>query len=241
MWVLASKNPLAAMLLRSPPEFVVDDLLDTFKQSLSAVELHIVQQAMGYKDNDYPPHVRDSLIGIFSQYDCLELPTSDTLLSLCQKSAHYAFISKPLAAISEIGKGIPYQHWRFWDRKGAKGIHQLCMKLITSPKKALDMLREPYDISPSQHRVYNYLVQYVGTMKCEEVQRFVRFVTGSSVFIDKPIYIEFNGLSGVARRPIAHTCDCTLELPTTYSNFTEFSQEFTSLLSQNDVWVMDGL
>ena len=26
-------------------------------------------------------------------------------------------------------------------------------------------------------------------------------------------------LSGLGRRPIAHTCDCTLELPTTYMNY----------------------
>ena len=26
-------------------------------------------------------------------------------------------------------------------------------------------------------------------------------------------------LSGLGRHPIAHTCDCTLELPTTYMNY----------------------
>ena len=33
------------------------------------------------------------------------------------------------------------------------------------------------------------------------------------------IYVCFNDLSGFGRRPTAHTCDSTLELPTSYSNY----------------------
>jgi len=53
--------------------------------------------------------------------------------------------------------------------------------------------------------------------KVEEVQRFLWFVTGSAVCFDTPIQITFNGLSGLGRRPVAHTCDCTLELTCTYT------------------------
>ena len=56
--------------------------------------------------------------------------------------------------------------------------------------------------------------------------------------------IDFNGLTGFGRRPIAHTCDCTLELPTSYINFEDFQDEFASILSKiNDEysWRMDAI
>ena len=72
----------------------------------------------------------------------------------------------------------------------------------------------------------------------------MRFVTGSCVCITPVIRITFNSLSGLARRPIAHTCDCSLELPTTYSNYNDFRGEFQSILmdTENEFsWRMDAL
>jgi len=44
---------------------------------------------------------------------------------------------------------------------------------------------------------------------------------------DTPIQITFNSLFGFGRRPVAHTCDCTLEVATThiptYSDYAEYS------------------
>lgn len=79
-------------------------------------------------------------------------------------------------------------------------------------------------------------------MKVEEVQRFLWFCTGSSVCISTPMKVVFNGLSGLERRPIAHTCDCKLELPRTYSSFLDFATEFTAVLAHEDNgWKMDGI
>ena len=72
----------------------------------------------------------------------------------------------------------------------------------------------------------------VGNMHKEDLRRFMRFVTGCCVCIAKQIKIVFNGLSGLARQPIAHTCDFTLELPTSYINFEDFRDEFMSILSK---------
>ena len=40
------------------------------------------------------------------------------------------------------------------------------------------------------------------------------------------------------RRPIAHTCSCTLELPNNYKSVIELRNEFSSIL-KSDVWTMD--
>ena len=84
----------------------------------------------------------------------------------------------------------------------------------------------------------------VGNLNMEDLHHLMRFITGSSVCSESKISIQFNGLTGLARRPIAHTCDCTLELPTAYCNYDDFYEEFCSILAQtsNDfAWRIDVL
>lgn len=52
------------------------------------------------------------------------------------------------------------------------------------------------------------------------------------------ILIVFTRLEGLERRPIAHTCTYTLEIPTTYQSFPEFREEFNSILEAN-TWEMN--
>ena len=71
-------------------------------------------------------------------------------------------------------------------------------------------------------------------MQNEEVRRFLRFTTGSAVLITEKITISYNSLTGFSRRPIAHTCGCVLELPSSYTSYLKFEQEFTSILTNDD-------
>ena len=82
----------------------------------------------------------------------------------------------------------------------------------------------------------------VGSMKQEELCNFFwRFVTGSSVPVDEDIRVSFNSLSGLSRRPIAHTCGFRLELPCTYLTYREFEEEFKSVLNSEYAWLMDSV
>jgi hypothetical protein len=64
---------------------------------------------------------------------------------------------------------------------------------------------EPVAMNKAQQRVFGFLTSYVGNiMSMKSLRIFLRFVTGSSVVIGKNISVEFNCLSGLARRPIAH-------------------------------------
>ena len=86
------------------------------------------------------------------------------------------------------------------------------------------------------------LQQYIGNMKNDEIRSFLRFVTGSSVCSSKAILVTFNGLDGLARRPIGHTCSCSLELSTAYSSYLDLIAEFNSVLSNGDyAWKMDAI
>lgn len=96
-------------------------------------------------------------------------------------------------------------------------------------------------MNSAEERVYSYLVTFVGNMKNDELRLFIRFVKGSSSVVAKKINSSFNNLSGLARRPISHTCDCGLELSIAYSTFPEFEQEFSKVLSSEYSWIMDAL
>ena len=91
-------------------------------------------------------------------------------------------------------------------------IHQYC-------------LLQPEFKSMNEEQIYGYLVCMIGNMNVNEGRNFLRFVTGSSVCSSMGITITFNSLSGLGRRPIAHTCDCVLELPSTYMNYDDFYNE----------------
>ena len=75
------------------------------------------------------------------------------------------------------------------------------------------------------------------TLKPTNVQ-FLRFTTASDVMISNQIEIAFTKLEGVACRPISHTCEPLLELPSTYSNFVELREQFNNILNKGN-WEMD--
>ena len=91
--------------------------------------------------------------------------------------------------------------------------------------------------------VCGYLMTMIGNMQPLQLRLFLRFVTGASVCIAPKIEITFNSLSGLARRPIAHTCDFNLELSTVYTNY-DFYGDLKSILtstSEEFLWRMDAL
>ena len=79
-------------------------------------------------------------------------------------------------------------------------------------------------------------------MTSEGMQNFLRFVTGASVAVCPVIYVEFNSLSGLARRPIAHTCLPMIELSNCYDTYVEFAHEFEKILADEYyTWIMDSV
>ena len=78
-----------------------------------------------------------------------------------------------------------------------------------NPAKVVGLLSEVVTSNPKE--VLSYLRQYIGNLRHDELQTFLRFVTGSPVC---PLVITFNSQEGLSRRPVAHTCSFTLEIST---------------------------
>ena len=118
----------------------------------------------------------------------------------------------------------------------------LYMSLCASPQRVLSSLDEPEELDMCQAQVLQYLKQFIGNMGREELRRFLRFITGTSVLLNNRITVTFNSLSGLARRPIAHMCGSTIELPSSYTTYPEFEREFMTLLADdNQVWQLNAV
>ena len=120
-------------------------------------------------------------------------------------------------------------HRQFWSNKTVISIYE---ELAVTCVKVIDLLVLPEAKSVAESRVYGYLTTMVGNMNTDKLRSLLWFITGNSVCSATEILVTFNSLSGLGRRPIAHTCDCILELSTEYMNYEDFYGEFQAILSK---------
>ena len=126
--------------------------------------------------------------------------------------------------------GIPIPHQAFWKSKSVAVTCRLYHCLGLTPQKVVSLQNFPDHYTQNEARIGGYLTTMIGNMQAEELALlFMRFVTGSGHCTVKNINVPFNSLSGLARRPIAHTCDPLLELPTTHINYNGFHNEFKAI------------
>ena len=139
-----------------------------------------------------------------------------------------------------MNAGVPAPHKAFWSNFSVNDLFTLYKQLVATPANVIRMIKEPVTTNTAQDTVFGYLIRMIGSMKQEELCNFLRFVTGSSVPVDNDICITFNSLSGLSRRPIAHTCAFRLELPSTYLTYHDF-EEFKSVVNSEYAWLMDSI
>lgn len=191
--------------------------------------------------DSFPGDVQSGLLNVYSRFDVREIPKPGNFLQLITSMAKFYFLRKPAAAISEIKSGIPDLHSDFWRRMTVADLYALYRALQVSTAKVLAMLDDTNVANQTQERIFGYLQQFIGNMQEDEVRNFLRFVTGSSVSLSRTISVSFNGLEGLARRPIGHTCSCMLELSTSYTSYLEFVTEFKYILNNPEFsWKMDA-
>ena len=234
---------LASIFLGSEVKIPKRILIESFAECLSSIEAGVVKNALISTDKDFSPETKANLISILSQYGCRVCPTPGTLLLQLANTAHFEFQIKPLAVSRTIANGIPLDEKAFWESYSVEQLYSLYFALNATPQRILSVIEEPEVENESQARVFIYLKKFIGNMKSEELRRFLRFVTGTSVLLPEGIIICFNSNSGLMRRPIVHTCSCSLELPTTYVSYLDFEHEFHTILSSDDeyTWMMDAV
>ena len=222
-----------------------DILMEAFIDYISVTERSTLKTALnGGYDFAFPSPVLNVVMNILSRFGCRQIPKPSNLVTLIEQVVRYEFCIKPAAAIALLHSGIPLNHATFWATKTASDIQSLHHRLTATPSKVISKLDLSEASNPSEERVCGYLMTMIGNMQPLELRLFLRFITGASVCIAPKIEITFNSLSGLARRPIAHTCDFNLELSTAYTNYDDFYGDLKSILTSTGEefsWRMDAL
>ncbi len=219
-------------------------LLTTFLDFLAPYEGEIISEALTEADH---PDVKDfsqksAVESILGRFGARKLPSKGNLRNLIRDIAELLFVIQPLPACHLMHSGIPPKHVEFWSSLTTDELYAMYQGMAVSAKRIANSFVEPSTYSnPNEERVYGYLLQCIGNLPQEELSLFLRFVTGSSVFCNWPIYITFNGLTGLARRPIAHCCTCMLELSSAYESFFEFNKEMKTVLAEQSSFVMNAV
>ena len=231
---------LAYILLGTEVNIPEHILVQSFMDTLSSLENSVVKEALKCSG---PITYNSTLVDVLSRCGCRTVPNKrEELLSLILGICRFKFHDNPLAAMRAMTDGIPKKELRFWSSFSVQSLHNLYVSLCASPQRVLDNLHEPEELDMCQARVFDYLKQFIGNMRSEELRRFLRFTTGTSVLLSNVITVTFNSLSGLARRPIAHTCGSIIELPSSYTTYPEFEREFMTILADDDqVWQLNAV
>ena len=237
---------LAAILLAKSHDLPDHVMVDSFTGILSAHDSAVIESACRKVELKEPfsESLQTNLLTVLSGFDCREAPSVDTFSHVVCDISNYLFIRKPCAFINDVRAGIPPVHQGFWKAMSCRDLYDLYRSMQASPAKVLSMLSEVVPSTPKEEAVLSYLCQYIGNMRHEELQIFLQFVTGSSVCTANPLVVSFNNLEGLARRPVVHTCGYTIELSTSYASYSDFAQEFSSILNTspgNPIWNMDAV
>ena len=72
---------------------------------------------------------------------------------------------------------------------------------------------------------------FVGRLR-RQFKTSQEFVSGSYLMLFDEIQVAFTQFDGVARRPIAHTCNFVLKLLSTYKSFPKLRGEFNNTNSR---------
>lgn len=205
-------------------------LLSSFKSYISKNEAEIVEKALSKELAADDPDLLDFL----SNFDCRRVVTPDNIEDIIVELAHKELIQKPKYVSdcwSEVLSKLKLYFPTIEDLIAFYQSHE------PTNTKVVSMLQADV-CSDAEREAFNHLKKYVRGLDKSKLYAFLRFVTASDIIVTDKIQVSFSGITGAARRPVSHTCGCTLELPSTYANFCELREEFSSILSA-DSWEMD--
>jgi len=224
------------------PQVIISDsiLLESLVDYVPTSDCKILEDAFKVTSGSYDDEMRTSLIEILSRLGCTEIPNPRIIKGLLLRVAKHIFQGIPLGLLFTMRAGVPACYDSFWQQFGVEKLFRLYKALNASVKSVLKSISEPTAMNAAEDKVFKFLRTYITNMKIEELRRFLRFVTGSSVLTSKEITIIFNNLTGAGRRPLAHTCDCVLELSRSYTSYPEFEHELGVYLLDKMSWIMDS-
>ncbi|CAC5373833.1 unnamed protein product [Mytilus coruscus] len=190
-------------------------LIDAFLCTVSPTDKEVLNRAL----TDFNSVDTDDLLDILENVDCKSLPNSQNILEIITHLAHKAIFQEPHFVIDSWKCFLSK---RLTTKLSKEHFDTICEKLAPTPRKVIYIISYPTDMGVLESTVSKHLQRFIKDLDNNSLSDFLRFVTGSDLLIKNCISVRFVDLHGIARRRIAHTCRCVLELPNLYANYPDF-------------------
>ncbi|MEQ2226134.1 hypothetical protein ILYODFUR_024473 [Ilyodon furcidens] len=202
---------------------------EAFFNFISPIEKDVLTEAL-----DNFTMADEELLSILTSHNCTLLPTKGNLLKLVEEIAHKEMVQEP-AFIIKCWQPILIS---VGESMSCDGLNKILDDLKPRARNITKCIRFPGCMSDTETITSHQLLRFIREKDEKVLGLFLRYCTGSELFLAKTIKVTFSDMSEFTRRLVAHTCSCLLELPCNYSNYAEFKSEFCSVL-KSGVWVMD--
>jgi hypothetical protein len=166
-----------------------------------------------------------------SAFDCKKAVNEGNISDVFVELAHKELVQKP-KYVADCWEAILISLKMFFPT--VEALQNQFSSLQPTPAKVCRMFIATPE-TPAEAESLAHLKRWVKGLDDCSLRTFLRLSTGANVVIGNRIQVTFTSFTGAARRPIFHTCDNVLELPSTYDDFCDFRKEFTSIILHQDV------
>lgn len=179
----------------------------------------------------------DDLLDMLSRMGAHAVPEGDAIKDTVIQTAHKQIIQEPMYALQMMADSAQFTLKSLLPTVSA--VSALYKAKVPTANSIIALLKSDEKL-PAHSKTMQFLKLFIRSLDKEKLHKFLRFTTGADIICVSHIDVEFTDLRGLHRCPVAHTCGPLLQVPCTYSTYTEFRREFSCILDAN-CWKMDLL
>lgn len=169
----------------------------------------------------------DDLLDLLSRMGGHTAPDGDTVKDTIIQTAHKQLIQEPMYALKMMAASAQVTLKTLLPTVSA--VSALYETKVPTAKGIIALLKSD-EKRPSHSKTMQFLKLFIRSLDKDKLHKFLRFTTGSDIICVSHIDVEFTDVRGLHRCPVAHTCGPLLQIPCTYSTYSEFRREFVNVL-----------
>ncbi|XP_059191657.1 uncharacterized protein LOC131973627 [Centropristis striata] len=200
-------------------------LFESFLRFVTPFEKDIVNAVLEGR-----PYSEDDLLDMLSRMGGHTAPDGDTVKDSIVHTAHKQLIQEPMYALKMMAATAQVTLKSLLPTVSA--VTALYKNKVPTATGIIALLRFD-EKQPSHSKTMQFLKLFIRSLDKDKLHTFLRFTTGSDVICVSHIDVEFTDVRGLQRCPVVHTCGPLLQIPCTYSTYSEFRREFVSVLEAN--------
>ena len=117
-------------------------------------------------------------------------------------------------------------------------MRELYSDMKPSAKKVIKAIQAT-PINDCEEQSFDLPKKYVRLLDGPSLKIFLKCVTGSDALVTYNISVPFTAMDGMVRRPIAHTCGPSLDVPSFYQSYNEMAEEFNNIQRRRESWTFN--